>query len=134
LLLPVVEAPLSLPPPNMDTNAVARMKGQHSFTHSAVQPQWYHPRAVPLLRVCRHRLTDSTAQQQQQHGSNAASRRSTLLTAGGAGVLIAGGLVAAGAAAAAAAGVFGGGETPQALVRAGMQKFRKVGSRECVCS
>jgi hypothetical protein len=38
---------------------------------------------------------------------------------------IAGGVVAAGAAAA-AAGMFGG-ENPQALVRTGMQKFRKVG-------
>lgn len=48
-----------------------------------------------------------------------------MLTAGaGAGLWIAGGVVAAGAAAA-AAGMFGG-ENPQALVRTGMQKFRKV--------
>lgn len=46
-----------------------------------------------------------------------------LLTAGGAGLWLAGGVVAAGAAA--AAGMFGG-ENPQALVRTGMQKFRKV--------
>lgn len=54
-------------------------------------------------------------------------RSSLLLTAGGgAGLWIAGGVVAAGAAAA-AAGMFGG-ENPQALVRTGMQKFRKVGA------
>jgi hypothetical protein len=53
------------------------------------------------------------------------------MTAGGAGLwLAAGGVVAAGAAA--AAGLFGG-SNPQDLVRAGMQKFRKVSSINTRC-
>lgn len=52
-------------------------------------------------------------------------RRSTVLVAGGAAAvwLVAGGLAAAGAAA--ASGLFAG-DNPQALVRAGMNKFRQV--------